>query len=95
MYNNQLYSVMYTLAKSFNTFSNVLFVAVATHFNSYVQKGYRTVLGWCTRDGNTLLLVTASWAVQREYKVPLHPWQGHLGLTDPPCVVRGGREEDG
>ena len=41
-----------------------------------------------------MLLVTASSAVQREYKVPLHPLQGHLGPTDPPCVLRGGREEE-
>ena len=51
------------------------------------------MLGWCTQAGNTLLLVTTSWAVQRGYKVPLHPLQGHPGPTDLPCVVRGGKEE--
>ena len=33
--------------------------------------------------------MTVSWAVQREYRVPLHPLQGHRGLTGPPCVLRG------
>ena len=37
--------------------------------------------------------MTASWAVQMEYRGPLHPLQGHPGLTDPLCVLRGGRED--